>query len=124
MTKNYTGTVESDGSWSIEVTDELEDGDYTVDAEITDEAGNTTKTTGDLTIDTQAPDLKVEDKVTNNTSPTIEGTTDPEEEGNTVKITVDGEDYTGEVDGDGNWSIEVTDELEDGGLHCRSRDYR
>ena len=111
--KEYTTTVE-DGKWSVDIPeeDELTEGDHTVAAEIIDEAGNTTTATGDLEIDLTDPDLTANDKVTNATTPTITGTSN--EIGGTVTVTINGTEYTGIVESDGSWSVDVTDELPEG----------
>ena len=51
----YTGIVESDGSWSVDVTDGLPEGDYTVEGSITDEAGNTTTDSATLRVSISDP---------------------------------------------------------------------
>ncbi|MEX1122523.1 MAG: Ig-like domain-containing protein, partial [Balneolales bacterium] len=111
--EEYTAEVDADGNWSMEVTDELNDGEYVTEASITDEAGNTTADTATITIDTVDPVLTVNDLITNDTTPTITGTSD-QAEGTEVTVTVDGQDYTVEVDANGDWSALVTEQLADG----------
>ncbi|MAO63011.1 MAG: hypothetical protein CME76_08755, partial [Halomonas sp.] len=48
-------TVNPDGTWSVDVTTPLSEGDYTVDASITDPAGNEATASDNGAIDTTAP---------------------------------------------------------------------
>ncbi|MDR9417978.1 Ig-like domain-containing protein [Gracilimonas sp.] len=111
--ETYTGTVQSDGSWSIEVTDELEDGEYPVTATISDDAGNTTEATAAITVDTSGPLLTVSDTEASTPTPTVSGTSDAPE-GSTVTVIIEGETYTTTVQAGGTWSVQVTNELPDG----------
>ncbi|WP_237405635.1 Ig-like domain-containing protein, partial [Pseudoalteromonas mariniglutinosa] len=43
VTQTLTATVQSNGQWSVEVPNGLSEGDYSVDASITDAAGNDTQ---------------------------------------------------------------------------------
>lgn len=129
----YTGTaiVGEDGKWSITVPsdEKVPEGDYIITATITDKAGNKGTTQGDLIIDLTKPEIKVIDQTTNNRTPTITGTTDEpagskviveiwvpkdlNDDGNPINDSVTSV-YEGIaiVDGDGNWELEVTKELE------------
>ncbi|MTI88654.1 MAG: hypothetical protein FH748_11875 [Balneolaceae bacterium] len=111
--KTYTTTVNEDGSWSVEVTDELENKEYTVTASITDDSGNTTETTGTLVVNATDPQLVVDDQNTTDTTPIITGSTD-QAAGSTVTVIIAGKTYTTTVNEDGSWSVEVTEELDDG----------
>ncbi|MEX0648238.1 MAG: invasin domain 3-containing protein [Balneolaceae bacterium] len=53
--ESYSGITDSEGNWSIEVTDILSDDVHAVEAFTSDEAGNETTATGTLTIDSAAP---------------------------------------------------------------------
>ncbi|MEX2457196.1 MAG: YDG domain-containing protein [Balneolaceae bacterium] len=110
--ETYTGTTDIEGDWSIEVTDELPDDEYTVSATTSDEAGNETSENGTVTVDTTPPTLTINDLITHNTTPTLTGTSD--EIGGEVSVAIDGETYTATVDGDGNWETEVTEALAEG----------
>jgi hypothetical protein len=112
------GLTVTDGIWSVTLPT-TEDGTYTVTATVTDAAGNSTSdtTTNELTIDTEAPTLTItvddvtEDNILNATeageSITITGTTAGAKEGDTVTLTINEKTFTGAVDADGNYSIEV-----------------
>jgi predicted nucleic acid-binding Zn-ribbon protein len=113
-----TVTVDGDGNWELPLTDPLDEGDHTVSAVQTDEAGNVSDPAeNDFTVDTTAPAAPVitspEDGDTiDDRTPTIEGTGEP---GTTIVVIVDGEPV-GEatVDEDGNWSLTLPDPLSDG----------
>jgi large repetitive protein len=108
----YTAIVAEDGTWSVDVTAALDEGEYEITASITDAAGNTTTETGTLTIDTTAPVLAVNDLTTNDTTPTITGTSDLI--GGTVTVTINDIEYTAIVAEDGTWSVDVTAALDEG----------
>ncbi|MCF6207406.1 MAG: Ig-like domain-containing protein, partial [Sulfurovum sp.] len=121
---DYTTNPAADGSFSVDVSgSELTaDSDLTVDASIstTDTAGNTTdaSTTETYSVDTTAPSLTVAaPDSTNDTTPTITGTSD--EIGATVHITVtdangDTQTFTTTVQNDGTYSADVPNALPDG----------
>ncbi|GGR53936.1 Ig-like domain-containing protein [Nocardioides luteus] len=112
-------TVDADGNWELPLTEQLADGEHTVSATQTDEAGNTSEPSAEVTftVDTEAPGAPVvtapaDGSTTGDSTPTIQGTG---EAGATVEVTVDGEVVgTAEVDEDGTWSLPLTDELADG----------
>ncbi len=88
--------------------------DYTYKITVEDVAGHTTDivSNGSLTVDTQAPSTTgIDDFETSDTTPMFSGHIDSLEEGATVSISVAGDTYTGEVDADGEWSIEATQEI-------------
>ncbi|WP_206018261.1 Ig-like domain-containing protein, partial [Pseudoalteromonas sp. Z9A5] len=69
-----TATVDANGEWQV-ISPELPDGDYSVQASITDAAGNTGGATQLGIIDTLAPTLTLETVgATNNSTPIISGT--------------------------------------------------
>lgn len=115
-----TGTTQTDGkgNWSYTPKTELPDGDNTVGATATDEAGNKSDeaTTG-VTIDTVSPELTVDDSATNDTTPTITGSVSEEA---TVHVII--KDKNGNVldegkatvNTDGTWSYTPTKELPEG----------
>ena len=86
--QNLTATVQLDGSFSVEVPVDLAEGSYTVEAQVTDLAGNTASDTENGTLDVTAPVISVNDPGTgNDTTPTITGSTDLPT-GSSVQITV------------------------------------
>ncbi len=112
----FSGIIQTDtdGNWSIDSSTEgsfsggiveLAEGNYTVKATTEDKAGNTAETTGALEVDITPPELTVNDQVTNDTTPTITGSTDEPDESQ-VTVTVDGNEYTTTVE-DGGWSVDI-----------------
>ncbi|MCQ8877401.1 retention module-containing protein [Pseudoalteromonas shioyasakiensis] len=119
VVQTLSTTVLADGTWSEEVPNALAEGGFTVEASVTDSAGNIandTETGG--VIDTQAPTLDIDPlPATNDTTPTITGSSD--EIGATVNLTVT--DSTGveqtlsaTVLADGRWSVDVINALAEG----------
>ncbi|MFQ1824038.1 retention module-containing protein, partial [Aeromonas veronii] len=86
--QTLTATVQPDGSYSVDVTTPLAGGSYTVTATVTDPAGNTGTATDDGSVDVTAPVITVDaPDNTNDTTPTITGTTDAPA-GSTVTLVV------------------------------------
>ncbi|MEX0428447.1 Ig-like domain-containing protein, partial [Nocardioides sp. DS6] len=112
-------TVADDGTWSCTPDTALTDGDHTLTATQTDEAGNTSPESEPVhvTVDTQAPDAPVitgpvNGAVLSDTTPTITGTGEP---GASVTVTEDGDTVcTATVGADGTWSCAPDDALGDG----------
>ena len=69
--------VLADGTYTVDVPQALAKGPYTVGAQVTDPAGNTGSATDSGAIDTTAPAITVDaPAISNDTTPTITGTTD------------------------------------------------
>lgn len=115
-----------DGTWEIGLP-ALADGEYTPLITVIDRAGNETGPVEGtvFVIDTEAPSeataelvhdeendtgFDQEDNITNNTSPTLQGETEPLA---FVQLEVDGKLYETTADEDGNWEITLSD-LSDG----------
>nr|WP_231518029.1 BapA/Bap/LapF family large adhesin [Alteromonas stellipolaris] len=114
--------VDENGDFSVDVQTPLTEGDYTVEASATDDAGNTTTVTENGgNIDTQAPTISLEPLGTgNDTTPSISGSTNLEA-GSTVTLTVtvtdsagNSQTFTATVDANGEFSADVPAELADG----------
>ncbi|RKM80458.1 BapA/Bap/LapF family large adhesin [Alteromonas sp. BL110] len=118
-TQTFVAVVENDGTFSVDVPAELADGDFTVTATVTDDAGNQDSASTQGNIDTAAPTLSLDPQdVGNDTTPLISGTTDLPQ-GSTVTIVVTdslGNQQTIEavVDGNGGFSAEVPSALAEG----------
>lgn len=112
-----TNTVQADaatGAWQVALQMDLNDGDYTVEANATDIAGNMTMVTNGFTVDTSALPLTIDSPANGaaiaNQTPEVVGTTAPNE---TVAVTVT--DAQGNViqslnvtaDAQGNWRFNV-----------------
>ncbi|MEI8664974.1 Ig-like domain-containing protein [Pseudoalteromonas sp. B28] len=87
-TQTFTTTVDADGNFSVEVPTALAEGPYTITANISDVAGNSTDITGNGTIDTTAPSVSVDAPLlTNDSTPTVTGTSDAPNSTITVTFT-------------------------------------
>jgi copper(I)-binding protein len=111
QTQTLTAVVAADGSWALDVADELAEGTYTVQASVEDDAGNEAVANTQGEIDLTAPTLTLEVPTNvNDTTPTISGTSD--EIGGTVYLVVtdaDGNEQQLEatVDNNGNWQVDT-----------------
>ncbi|EFD0563900.1 Ig-like domain-containing protein [Escherichia coli] len=96
--KNYTTTLDASGNWSVGIpaadVTALATGSQTITASLSDRAGNSDSTTHDVTVDLSGPTL------------TISGTSTAEA-GQTVTVTLNGVNYSGNVQADGSWSVSV-----------------
>ena len=118
-TQTVTAIVQADGTYSVEVPAELAEGEFIVNASVTDEAGNTA--TADTTgiIDTTAPTITINaPALDNDTTPTLSGTTDAAP-GSTVTLTItdsagNTQTVTAIVQADGTYNVEVPAELAEG----------
>ena len=99
----HEATNNGDGTWSLTWPEALGEDDYTVEVEATDPAGNTGTAQGDLTIDTTAPEVTVEDLVTNEVAPELSGTIDDPDA--TVQVTIGDATHEATNNGDGTWSL-------------------
>ncbi|MBB1346284.1 Ig-like domain-containing protein, partial [Pseudoalteromonas sp. SG45-2] len=117
-TQTFTTTVDADGNFSIEVPTALAEGPYSIEASISDVAGNSTDITGNGTIDTTAPSVSVDAPLlTNDSTPTVTGTSDAPNSTITVTFT-DATNATQSIDVqtdvNGNWSATPTGTLAEG----------
>ncbi|EKF9791443.1 Ig-like domain-containing protein, partial [Vibrio cholerae] len=117
--QTLTATVQPDGSYSVDITTPLAEGSYTVTATVTDPAGNTGTASDKGSVDVTAPVITVDaPDNTNDTTPTITGTTDAPA-GSIVTLLVtdtDGNEQTltATVQPDGSYSVDVTTPLAEG----------
>ncbi|BCN24229.1 hypothetical protein VYA_14210 [Vibrio alfacsensis] len=113
------GTLENvNGTWQFTPTEAWADGEYDLTVQVTDTAGNSaTSDALTVTIDTEAAATITIDDITDdniinaaesNGQVTITGSVGGDAKaGDTVTLTVNGQDYTGLVQNDGSYSIEV-----------------
>ncbi|MDC9566802.1 MULTISPECIES: beta strand repeat-containing protein [unclassified Pseudoalteromonas] len=116
-TFNLLAVTQEDGSWSAQVTEPLPEGDFTVVAAVIDDAGNEAQASTVGNVDLTVSINFIID--TNDTTPTISGTTQDVDAGAVVTVTFTGSDGATETvqvttNADGSWSIEATDELVEG----------
>ncbi|GMA80493.1 retention module-containing protein [Shewanella glacialipiscicola] len=133
--QTLTTTVNEDGTYAVDVTTPLAEGDYTAVATVKDPAGNTGKATDNGNVDTQIDQdgdgntvaitsitddtgASGSDFITNDNTLVFNGTVDLGDN-STLAVTINGVVYTTAnglvIDVSGNWSIDLTDsELADG----------
>ena len=116
--RDYTMIADSNGSWSI-TTVTLQDGDYTMTATAEDVAGNiSAESFATLIIDaTPPPAPEIDDLITNDRTPEITGTAEP---ASTIALLVAGEEYQDITDGNGNWALTISNELNEGEYTMRA----
>ncbi|WP_392421772.1 Ig-like domain-containing protein [Edwardsiella piscicida] len=119
----YTTTADASGQWRIPLTHPLGEGNHDYHVVATDSAGNTSSSTAQVTIDTQAPSAPggglasesdsgtVGDGITNNTTPTLIGLSSAHA---TITLTIAGNLYTTTADASGQWRIPLTHPLDEG----------
>ncbi|MCE7719906.1 Ig-like domain-containing protein [Escherichia albertii] len=116
---NYTGTVQTDGSWSVSVPaadlQALGNGDLTINASVTNANGNTGSGTRDITIDANLPGLRVDtvagDDIVNSIEHgqalVITGGSSGLNAGAALTVTINGVAYAATVQADGSWSVGI-----------------
>jgi hypothetical protein len=107
----------ADGSWSYTPAASLTDGDHTVTATASDEAGNTATASSTFTVDTTAPTVAITEpadgSTTNDPTPAISGTSDIVH--GTIMLTLDnGSPVSVETGADGSWTSTPTEALSNG----------
>lgn len=114
----YTGTVDNSGNWQVQIPSSglqnLPSGsNTTVTVEVSDAAGNKNVLTKPVPVDTTPPTLTLspvgQDDILNNSelgvNQIINGTASISETDRTVTVTLNGKNYTAQVDPSGNWQI-------------------
>ncbi|MBF4110969.1 Ig-like domain-containing protein [Enterobacter cloacae] len=121
--KNYTATTAADGSWSLTVPAAdlagLGEANYTLNATATNGVGNSISTTANLQVDTALPTVTIHtvagDNVINAAEvaagQTISGIVANAEAGNTVTVSIGGNNYTATVQSDLSWSVNVPSDV-------------
>ena len=118
-THTITVPVTEEGTYAVDLSEQLPDGKYTVSATVSNSTGKTATASDTGEIDTtavitvEAPDLS------NDNTPTLTGTTTDVEEGQTVTLTVTdsrggSQVVTATVQADGSYQAEVPNALPDG----------
>jgi len=104
----------TDGNWSV-TSGILANGIYPVEASVTDAVGNPGSATQQLTVDTIPPEITLDggaDVITNNSTPTISGTSDVDA-GTVVRVTIASQNLNALVQVDSSWNIRAAN-LADG----------
>ncbi|ANQ28615.1 hypothetical protein BA894_19575 [Vibrio natriegens] len=109
---DYTTVTDENGTWSVAPEPELEHGTEIV-VTATDNAGNESEPSTAI-IDALAPNVQIDDLLTNDTTPPLSGTTDDPTA--TIIVSLGGEQYTATNNGDGTWTLadNILPELDDG----------
>ncbi|EPH6540190.1 BapA-related adhesin SiiEA [Escherichia coli] len=115
--KSHTATVGSDGTWQVTLpateVQALAEGNYAVNASVSDRAGNTTSNSANFTVDTSAPVVSVNtvagDDILNNAEQAvaqiISGQVSGASPGDTVTVKLGTHVLTGIVLADGSWNV-------------------
>ncbi|EFE3177345.1 Ig-like domain-containing protein [Escherichia coli] len=116
--KSYTTTVAADNTWGLTIpaadVATLPDGAANVQASVSNVAGNSTQSTHAYSVDATAPSVTINTIATDDilnaaeagSALTISGTSTAEA-GQTVTVTLNGVNYSGNVQADGSWSVSV-----------------
>lgn len=117
--ETYTGTVATDGSWTVTVPaadlQNLPEISVPIVVTVTDAAGNTSDITSNVNVDFTAPELALNliavDGIINtgeaSAGVTLSGTASPDDAGQTVTLTFNNQTYTALVQGNGTWSTSI-----------------
>lgn len=120
--QTYTGVVAGDGSWTATIPANvlagLENGDYTLNASLSDAAGNTTQVSSNVTLVVDPALLptisiaafavdNVVDGAERNVPQVLSGTTTYVQAGQEVLITIGAETFTAIVGANGEWSVTI-----------------
>lgn len=120
--KTYQESTSEKGEWTVSMTEALSDGTHNYRIEVKDKAGNSTVKTGQVIIDSKAPELTgqldestntgdKQDEITNINTPKFSGITEPDTK---VFLTIDNHTYKQTTNGQGQWEITVANPLNDG----------
>ncbi|EGE7940880.1 Ig-like domain-containing protein [Escherichia coli] len=116
--KSYTTTVATGGTWGLTIPAAdlatLPDGAANVQASVSNVAGNSAQATHAYSVDATAPSVTINTIATDDilnaaeagSALTISGTSTAEA-GQTVTVTLNGVNYSGNVQADGSWSVSV-----------------
>ncbi|TSJ56802.1 Ig-like domain-containing protein [Atlantibacter subterranea] len=118
--QRFTTTVNSDGTWSVALPagslSSLIAGNTNYTVTLTDSAGNSQQAIGTVAVKTAQPLLSVDPFTANNalsaaevkTDQWLTGSTDNVEAGSKIVVVLGNQEFTTQVDADGNWRIQMT----------------
>ncbi|WP_414148391.1 Ig-like domain-containing protein [Erwinia sp. BNK-24-b] len=116
----YTGTVDANGNWAVALPagalSSLDNGTHSVSVTVIDAAGNTNTSTLDFTAALTAPTPTLDVPFDNSylsaadvaAGAALTGATGLTGDGQTVTVTLGGNNYAAAVDTDGNWTLALT----------------
>ncbi|EOW0020465.1 Ig-like domain-containing protein [Enterobacter cloacae] len=116
--KIYTAQVDADGNWTATVPAAdlagLKDGDASVQVSVTNVNGNSASAGREYSVDATAPSVTINTLATDDilnaaeaqADLTVSGTSTAEA-GQTVTVSLNGQDYTATVGSDGHWTLNV-----------------
>ncbi|HDT2142315.1 TPA: Ig-like domain-containing protein [Enterobacter roggenkampii] len=117
---HYTATADASGNWSVTVpaanVSALGEANYTVTANVTDSVGNSASTSHDVLVDSSLPVVTIDtlagDNIVNAAEvaagQTLTGKVTNAAPGDTVTITLGGQNFTATVQDDLTWSLSLT----------------
>ncbi|MYL20767.1 hypothetical protein GLW04_12770 [Halobacillus litoralis] len=100
----YTGTVDENGDFSVTIPEQ--NGGTEISVTLTDAAGNESEAATVIVADTTAP----EDPVVNDVTDQDTSVTGTGEAGSDVTVTIDGTEYTGTVDENGDFAVTIPEQ--------------
>lgn len=118
--QRFTTTVNSDGTWRVALPagslSSLLAGDNNYTVTLTDSAGNSQQAIGTVSVKTAQPLLSVDPFTANNalnaaevkTDQWLTGSTNNVEAGSKIVVVLGNQEFTTQVDADGNWRIQMT----------------
>ena len=119
--QTVTAQTDANGDYQVEVPGALADGVYTVDASVSDAAGNSSTAQDKGEIDATAPVITVDapDGVSTDNTPLIKGHVEGVPAGSTVTLVVTdaqgaSQTVTAQTDANGDYQVDVPKELADG----------
>ncbi|WP_404338825.1 retention module-containing protein [Pseudoalteromonas mariniglutinosa] len=120
IAQTLTAIIAADGSWSVETTDDIAEGEYTVVATVSDAAGNLATDTATGIIDLTSLSVTLDALAdSSDVTPLISGQSSGVPTGTTVTLVItDGngteQTLTATIAVDGSWSVEATDDIAEG----------
>ncbi|WP_024611138.1 retention module-containing protein, partial [Pseudoalteromonas sp. TB64] len=115
-----TATTNADGTWAVDVGAPLPEGEFTVDAQVSDSVGNQALASDSGVIDLTAPTVVINNiSDTQDTTPIITGNVQDVPAGSIISVVITDinnqtQTLLTQTNADGSWSVEVTTPLAEG----------